>query len=109
MGVDKAAFVKEFVNGVSDHRPDAEHGVKGVGPGAQIGNRAEKLQRMALFLKGVVGGGSAFQNNFACVDFIGLLCFGSQDYGAFDDNGGAHVEFCDFLKIIYLALFENHL
>ena len=109
MGVDEAALVKKFMDSVSGHRPHPEHGVKGIGPGTQIGNRTKKFQRVAFFLERVVGGGSTLQRDLGSVNFIGLFRFRSQNYSACDNDSGAHVEFCDFLKIIYFALFKNDL
>lgn len=59
MDVDKAAVVEEFMDGERRFAADAEHRAEGVGAGTQVGDLAQKLHRMALFLQRVVGRGGA--------------------------------------------------
>ena len=87
VNISKAAFVKKFMDGISADRPNPENRFKGIGPGAEMGNCPKKFQRMALFLQRIIRGGSAFQNNFSCMDFIGLLCLRCENYFTGHHNG----------------------
>ena len=54
--VDKPALLEEGVDGVGNRRTDPEDRLEGVGPGAEVGDAPQELQRMPFFLERVVGG-----------------------------------------------------
>ena len=89
--VGKAALIKKFVDRVGTDRANAEHRLKGVGAGAEVGNGAEKLQGMPFFLERVIWGGRAFQSDLRGVDFIGLLGLRREDNLAGNNDGRADV------------------
>ena len=107
--VDKAALIKEFVDGESRFGTDTEHRAEGVGSGAQVCDGAQKFHRVALFLQRIIGCGVAFHLDGGCVDFIRLLGLWGQDERSGDNNGSADVEFPDLIEIVHLAFFEHYL
>ena len=50
----KAVLVEILVDGESQRVPDAQHRAEGVGARAQVGNLAQKLQRVPLGLQGIL-------------------------------------------------------
>ena len=99
MGVDKPAFLEKAMDSVCRHRPHPEHSVKGIRPGAQVGDGAQELEGMAFFLKRVISGGSAFDLNRGCPQLTRLLSLRGQDQLPADAQGGADVLAGDLLEI----------
>ena len=72
-------------------------------------NGAEIFKAVALFLKRIIRGGFAFDNNFGCVHFKRLFCIRSKKNVADYGNGGANVELIDLLEIINFIFLVNNL
>ena len=109
MRVDKAAVVKELVDGVGRDRAHPEDGVKGVGTRAQMGDRTQILQRMALFLQRIIRRGDPLHRDFCSMDLEGLLGVRGEHHAAADRNGASNVEFTHLFEVFELALLEHDL
>ena len=60
MHIDEILLLKILVNGIGNQGADTEHGLKGVGPGTQMGDGAQIFKGMTLFLKRVIRSGGSF-------------------------------------------------
>ena len=98
--IDEAPVLEEAVDGVSGHGAHPEGGGEQVGPGPQVLDGAQILHSVALFLKGVVGGGGSLHSDGLGLDLQRLLGLGGQDHGAGDDEGGPHVLAGDVLVVV---------
>ena len=87
------------MDGHGSQAAHTEYGLEGIGAGAQMGDGAQKLHGMALGLQGVIAGGGAFHFNGSGLDLKGLLAVGGQLQSALHDQGGADIDFGDFLEI----------
>ena len=74
----RQARKKKGVNGERNLAAHAEDGGKQIRAGAQIGDLAQKLERVALFLQGIVGSGRTLDLNGLSLDLKGLLSLGSK-------------------------------
>ena len=74
-----------------------------------MGDGAQVLHGVTLFLKGILGGRRPFYHNLRGVDFKGLLGFRSSQQRTGDSQGGSHVLGCDLLEIIDLSVLKHHL
>ena len=79
-GVDvyEAAALEKFVDGLRRDASYAEGCGEEVSSGAQMLDRAQKLNAVAFFLEGVVGGRRALDGYRIRLQLKGLLCLGSQ-------------------------------
>ena len=109
MNIDKSSALEELVNCKSGGASYSECRGEGVCSRAEMSDGAEIFKAVALFLKRIIRGGFAFNNNFGCVDFKRLFCFGGKDYAADYGNSGADVEFVDLLEIIDFIFLINNL
>ena len=107
VGVDKAALVKELVNGKGAGRPHTKHRAEGVGAGTQVGDGAQIFQRMTLFLQGIIGGGGPLHLHCGGVDLTRLLRLRGEQQGAGDTQSRAHILTAQLLKIAQI-LFLGH-
>jgi hypothetical protein len=48
--IDKPSFLKKGMDGPADSVSDPGHGPKGIGPGSNMGNSAQKLKGVPFFL-----------------------------------------------------------
>ena len=76
MDIDKVPLLEILVDGVGDQRPHAEHCLKGVGPGTEMGNGPQILKAVALFLQRVIGSGRALHLHRVGLDLKRLLGLG---------------------------------
>ena len=82
---------------------------KQIGTGPQMLDGAEELHAVALFLQGIVGGGSALHGDLPGLQLKGLLGLRGQHQSAPDYKGGAHVLLC-YLLVVFQALpLKDHL
>ena len=107
MHVDETTLLEEFVDRVRGKGADAEYGLEGVGAGAQMRDRAEVFQRVALFLERVIRTGRTFHRNAISLNFERLLGLGSGNERAFHDEGRAYIHMGDFSKIIHCVVIDN--
>ena len=77
--IDKATLLEELMHRLCRYAAHSEHCRKQVGAGTQVLNGAQKLHAVALFLQGVVGGGSAFNGDLGGLELKRLLCLGGED------------------------------
>ena len=93
MSIDEAVVVEKLMDGKGRLAPNPEYSGEGVGPGPQMGDGAQIFQGVTLFLKRVVRGGSALQQDLTGVDLEGLLGFRGEQEPAADGDGAAYVIF----------------
>ena len=109
MDVDEATVLEEGVDRMGRHAAHPEHCGEQVGAGPQMGDGPQVLHTVALLLKGIIGGGSAFHRNGSCLHLQRLLGLGGQHQGTGDDQGRAHVLSGDLLIIIQHIGVHHHL
>ena len=102
MYVDKASLLEELMDGEGDQGTDPEYRGKGIGPDAQMGDRAQILKAVALFLQGIVGRGSALDLDLLSLHFKGLFGTGRRDDGTGRQDRGADIQFGDSREILQL-------
>ena len=107
--INKATFVKEFVDCKCCNRTHAENCAEGVGARTQVCDGTQKFHRMTFFLKRIIRGGQSFDHNLICVDLIRLFCFRGHNERTLYNNGSTNVEFTDLIKIIHLIAFKYDL
>ena len=107
--VNKAALVKEFVDGICRNGTDTEGCVKGVGSGAQMRDGTQIFQRVTFFLQRIVGSGSTFDLDDLGMDLARLFRAGGQDQFTGDTQSGTNVAFGDLFEIGDLRVLKNHL
>ena len=81
------------MDGEGDQGTDPEYRGKGIGPDAQMGDRAQILKAVALFLQGIVGRGSALDLDLLSLHFKGLFGTGRRDDGTGRQDRGADIQF----------------
>ena len=89
--IDKATLLEELMHRLCRYAAHSEHCRKQVGAGTQVLNGAQKLHTVALFLQGVVGGGSAFNGDLGGLELKRLLCLGGEDQFALADERCADI------------------
>ena len=99
MGVYETLLLKEAVDRVGRNRPYPEHRVKGVCPGTQMGDGAQKFEGMALLLQRIIRRGRALDLDGGGVQLTGLLGLGGEDQFAFHAQGGTDVLVGDLFEI----------
>ena len=107
--IDEAPVLEEGVYGVGRHGPDPEHGGEQVGTGPQMGDGAQVLHAVALFLQGVVRGGHALHHNGAGLHLQRLFGLRREHHSSLYDQGRAHVLGRDLLIIIQHIGVHDHL
>ena len=110
-GVDvyEAAALEEFMDGLRRNAPDAEGCGEEVGSGAQMLDRAQELNAVALFLEGVVGGRCALDGYRIRLQLKGLLCFRSQHKRTINYQRRTDILLCDLIVIIERASLKHDL
>ena len=105
--IHKVPILEELVDGHSGKAADTEHRLKGVGAGTQMVDGAQELHGVALGLQGVVAGGGAFHGNALGLNLKGLLGVRGENQRAANDQGGADVDFGNFLKIFQSVVIHH--
>ena len=100
MDVHKAPLLEELVDGEGRHRANTEYRGEGVGPGTQVGDGPQVLQRMALLLERIVRSRGALHFDLRGLELDGLLGLRGIDQGAGDDQRRAHILLGNVLVII---------
>ena len=90
------------MNGVGRQGADAEHRLKSIGPGPQMGDRPQIFQRMAFFLQGIIRGGRSFHLHGLRLDLKRLPGLRGGHQPSPDNNRGSHVQPGNFLKIFHM-------
>ena len=99
MDIDKAALLEEGVDGVGGEGTDAEHCLEQIGAGTEMGDGAEVLDGVALFLERIIRCGRAFQRDGGRVDLKRLFGIRGQDDLALHHQRRAYVIFPDLVEI----------
>ena len=107
--VDEALLLEEAVDGVGRGAAHPECGREGVGAGAQMGHGAQKLNAVALFLQGIVGGAAAEDGDLVGVDLKGLLGLRGQHDAALHFQAGVGAGLGDLGVVFQLVGLKNHL
>ena len=97
--IHKVPILEELVDGHGGEAADAEHRLEGVGAGTQMVDGAQELHGVALGLEGIVAGGRAFHRDLLGLNLKGLFGVRGENQRAANDQGGADVDFGNFLKI----------
>ena len=109
MHINKPTLLEEAVDAVSGRRADAERRGKQIRARAQMRNRAQILDGVALFLKRIIRRGSAFERNFRSVQLKRLARLRRQKQRTLNAQGRADVIFRHFLEIIDLVRLKDDL
>ena len=109
MDVDEAPALEELVDGESGGAAHPEGGGEEVRPGPQVLDGPQVLHGVPLLLEGVVRGGGALHLDLRGFQLQGLLGLRSEDHGARDEEGRAHVLGGDVLIVFQGPGLHNHL
>ena len=101
----ETVLCKESMDCISRGGAYPESGGIDVRSRTKMRNCSQILERMALFLKRIIGSRSTLNGNFACVDFKRLLCLRCQNKTALDDNRRTGVQLCGVLILFVAELF----
>ena len=107
--IDKAVLVEELVDRIGCRGTHAERRVEQVRARAQMRDRAQILDGVALFLQWVFRRGSALHNDFRRLQLKRLLRFGREDERAGHTQRSADVLRGDLLVILDIFSRENDL
>ena len=107
--VNESAAVEE---GVDSKRYLASYSVncgEKVGSGAEVSLLAEELNRVALRLKGVIGGRGSLYCDLGRLKLEGLLCAGGEGKDTRNDKRCTNVLRCDLVVVIYFVSLKDYL
>ena len=108
MYIHEISLLKEFVNRIGTKRTNAEYGLKGVGSRTQVRNGSQIFESMTLLLKWIIRCGSAFDDDFLCLNLKRLLCLRSRNKLTRDDQSSTDIHLGN-LFIIVNSVCINHL
>ena len=109
LGIDEAAALEKFMHGPRRDAAHAEDRGKQVRTRAQMLDRAQKFDAVALFLQRIVRRGHALDGDLVGLEFEGLLGLGREDERSPHDQGSANVLACDLIVIVQSAPLEDDL
>ncbi|MPM27916.1 hypothetical protein SDC9_74432 [bioreactor metagenome] len=109
MHIDETLALEKLMDGIGRDAPHPEGGGKQIRPGPQVLNRAEELRAMALFLKGIIGGGGPLHLDLRGLQLQRLLGVGSQYHRAGDQQRRAHVLRYDPGVVHQIVRVQNYL
>ncbi len=91
VNVHKASALEELVHSLSRDGADSERCGEEVRSGAEMLDRSEELNAVALLLQGVIGSGNALHEYFLCFQLKGLFGLGREHQRTAADEGRADV------------------